>query len=206
MTHSNKRRSIPIVDKAFQYKYTGIIVSVVMAISAVLAYLLLQSYWETNRIMDLAMVSSELREQLNRGDALNVLYISFAILVLEILALGVMGILITHRVCGPVFVIHRDLTTMLAGKYPRKHPIREGDEFRETFKLFMEVVESLKKRDADEVEKLNEVIAAAKQKGMPDPVVATLEQFVAERRLRASSSGDGYVAGLSQPVVAQVTI
>ena len=206
MTHLNKRRSIPIVDKAFQYKYTGIIVSVVMAISAVLAYLLLQSYWETNRIMDLAMVSSELREQLNRGDALSVLYISFAILVLEILALGVMGIIITHRVCGPVFVIHRDLTTMLAGKYPRKHPIREGDEFRETFNLFMAVVESLKKRDADEVEKLNEVIAAAKQKGVPDPVVATLEQFVAERRLRASSSGDGYAAGLSQPVVAQVTI
>jgi hypothetical protein len=57
---------------------------------------------------------------------------------------------------------------MLDGKYPRTRPLRRGDEFVETFEVFMKVVESLKRCDADEVEKLNRTIAAARQKGVPE--------------------------------------
>ena len=191
MAQSNKRRSIPVVDKAFQYKYTAIIICIVAVVSAVLGYLLLQSYWEMNRIMDLALESPEISDKVNEDDALRVFYISLVFLVLEVLALGVMGLIITHRVCGPVFVIQRHLTTMLDGKYPRTRPLRQGDEFRETFKVFTAVVESLKKRDADEVEKLNQAIAAARQKGVPESDLAPLEQLVAERRVRARSDGNG---------------
>ena len=196
MAQPNKRRSIPVVDKAFQYKYTAIIVAIVVVVSAVLGYLLLHSYWEMNRIMDLALESSAISGKVNGDDALRVFYISLAFLVFEVLALGVMGLIITHRVCGPVFVIQRDLTTMLDGKYPLTRPIRQGDEFRETFKVFTAVVESLKKRDADEVEILNHAIAAARQKGVPESDVALLEQLVAERRVRVRSNVDGSSAGV----------
>ena len=196
MAQPNKRRSIPVVDKAFQYKYTAIIVAIVVVVSAVLGYLLLHSYWEMNRIMDLALESSAISDKVNGDDALRVFYISLAFLVFEVLALGVMGLIITHRVCGPVFVIQRDLTTMLDGKYPLTRPIRQGDEFRETFKVFTAVVESLKKRDADEVEILNHAIAAARQKGVPESDVALLEQLVAERRVRVRSNVDGSSAGV----------
>jgi hypothetical protein len=185
MAKANKRRSIPVVDKAFQYKYTAIIVSIVVVVSAVLGYLLLQSYWEMNRIMDLALDSPEISDKVNGGAVLHVFYISIAFLVFEVLALSVMGLIITHRVCGPMFVIHGYLTTMLDGKYPQTRALRRGDEFGETFKVFTEVVESLRKRDADEVEKLDQAIAAAKQKGVPESAVALLEQFVTERRARA---------------------
>lgn len=187
MAQANKRRSIPVVDKAFQYKYTAIIVSIVVAVSAVLGYLLLQSYWEMNRIMDLALASPEISDKVNAGAALHVFYISIVFLVFEVLGLSVMGLIITHRICGPMFVIQRYLTTMLDGKYPRTRPLRRGDEFGETFQVFTEVVESLKRRDADEVEKLNQAIAAAKEKGVPESAVALLEQFVAERRARSRS-------------------
>ena len=195
MAQPNKRRSIPVVDKAFQYKYTAIIISIAVVISTVLGYLLLQGYWEMNRIMNLAMESPELSDKLSGEDALRVFYISLVFLVFEVLALGVMGLIITHRVCGPVFVIQRHLTTMLDGKYPRSRPLRRGDEFRETFKVFIAVVELLKKRDADEVETLNQAIAAARQKGVPESDLAPLEQLVAERRLRARSDEDGPSAG-----------
>ena len=195
MAQSNKRRSIPVVNKAFQYKYTAIIVSIVAVVSAVLGYLLLQSYVEMNRILDLALESPEIRDKVNADDALRVFYVSLVFLVFEVLAVGVMGLIITHRVCGPVFVIQRQLTTMLDGKYPPMRAIRQGDEFRETYNVFAAVVESLKKRDADEVEKLNRAIAAARQKGVPESDVALLEQLVAERRFRARSNGDGPSAG-----------
>lgn len=196
MAQPNKRRSIPVVDKAFQYKYTAIIVSIVVVVSAAFGYLLLHSYWEMNRIMDLALESSAISDKVNGDDALRVFYISLAFLVFEVLAFGVMGLLITHRVCGPMFVFRRDLTTMLDGKYPLARPIRQGDEFRETFKVFMAVVESLKKRDADEVEILNHAIAAARQKGVPESDVALLEQLVAERRVRVRGDVDGLSAGV----------
>jgi methyl-accepting chemotaxis protein len=185
MAQANNRKSIPIVDKSFQYKYTAIIVSIVIVISAILGYFLLNSYWEMNRIMDLALASPEIGDKINEGTALHVFYISIAFLVFEALALSVMGLIITHRVCGPMFVIQGYLSTMLEGKYPRTRPLRRGDEFAETFEVFMKVIESLKQRDADEVKKLTQAIAAARQKGIPE--VALLEQLVAERQARYRS-------------------
>ena len=189
MAQLNKRRSIPIVNKAFQYKYTAIILSIVGVVSLVLGYLLLQSYWEMNRIMDLAVETPEIRDRVSGDDALRVFYVSFAFLVFEVLAVGVMGLIITHRVCGPVFVIQRQLSTMLDGKYPRIRPLRQGDEFGETFKVFTAVVELLKKRDADEVGKLNQAIVAARQKCVAEQYVALLEGLVAERRARIDGDG-----------------
>jgi nitrogen fixation/metabolism regulation signal transduction histidine kinase len=188
MAQSNKRRSIPIVDKEFQYKYTAIIVAIVVVISAVLGYLLLHGYWEMNRIMDLAMESSEFSDKVNRDDALRVYYLSLLFIIFEVFAIGVLGLIITHRVCGPVIVIQRHLMSMLDGKYPPARPLRHGDEFQAAFNAFTAVLESLKKRDAEEVEKLNQVIAAARQKGVPAADVALLERLVAERRGRAGSN------------------
>jgi len=184
----NKRSSIPVVDKAFQFKYTGMIVFIVVLISAGLGYLLLQSYLEMNRIMDVALTSyAGIREKVNEGSGLDVFYISVAFLVLEVVALGTMGLIITHRVCGPIHVMHGHLTTMLDGRYPVTRRLRPKDEFRSTFELFTAVVESLKKRDAVELEKLDQAISGARGKGVPDSVLAPLEQLVAERRVRVSS-------------------
>jgi signal transduction histidine kinase len=187
MSQANRRRSIPIVDKAFQYKYTAIMVLIAAVVSALLGGLLLQSYWELNRIMDLAMSDPDIRDKVDSAQALRVFQISAAFLVLEVLIVGLMGLIITHRVCGPVFVIHRQLASMLEGKYPHIRPLRDGDEFRETYKVLTALVESFRKREAEEADKLQQAIVAARQKGMLESDVALLEQLVAEKRLRAAS-------------------
>src|SRR6185369_13098221 len=148
--------------------------------SIVLGYLLLHGYWEMNRIMDLAMESSEFSDKVNRDDALRVFYIALLFLVFEVFAISVLALIITHRVCGPVVVIQRHLATMLKGEYPPARPLRQGDEFQAAFNAFTAVLEALRKRDAAEVEKLNQVIAAAKQKGLAEADVALLEQLVSE--------------------------
>ena len=165
-----------------------------VVVSGLLGCLLLQTYWEMNRIMDLALVSSAASDKANAQDALSVFFISLEFLVLEVVILGVLGLIVTHRVCGPVFVIQRHLAAMLDGKYPPARPLRHGDEFQVAFNAFTAVLDSLRKRDADEVEKLNQVIAAARQKGVPEADVALLEQLVAERRVRATASANGPTA------------
>lgn len=188
MVQSNKRRSIPVVDKAFQFKYTALIVLIVVLISAGMGYLLLQSYLEMNRIMDVALANyAGLSEKVNEASALDVFYVSVAFLVLEVLALGTMGLVITHRVCGPIFVMHGHLMTMLEGRYPATRRLRPKDEFRATFELLTGVVESLRKRDAAELEQLAQAIVAARAKGMQDADLAPLEQLAAERRARLNA-------------------
>ena len=185
MVQANKRRSIPVVDKAFQFKYTAMIVLIVVLISAGMGYLLLQSYLEMNRIMDVALANyAGISEKVNEASALDVFYISVAFLILEVLALGTMGLIITHRVCGPIFVMHGHLMAMLDGRYPTMRRLRPKDEFRATFELFTAVVESLRKRDADELAKLDKSIAAARAKGMQEADLAPLEQLATERRAR----------------------
>ncbi len=195
MSQANRRRSIPIVDRAFQHKYTAIMVSIAVVVSVVLGGLLLQSYWEMNRIMDLAASDPDIRDKVDFAQALRVFQMSAAFLVLEVLVVGLLGLVITHRVCGPVLVIHRQLLTMLDGKYPHARPLRQGDEFLEIYKALTRVIESLRKREAEEVDKLNQAVVAARQKGMPAADVALLEQLVAEKRLRADSNGNASSVG-----------
>ena len=180
-----KRRLIPIVDRRFQFKYTAIIVAIAAVVSTVLGYFLLESYLTMNEVIDLASLSPEVNDKLNNDDARKVFIITLAFLVLEVVGLGVMGLLITHRVAGPVFVLTRHLATMLEGKYPNPRPLRQGDEFRETFETFRAVIDAMKKRDRDEIEVLKASIAAAKAKGVADADIAPLQVLIEERTARS---------------------
>ena len=186
-----KRRLIPIVDRRFQFKYTAIIVAVAAVVSTVLGYLLYKSYMEMNEVIDLASLSPEVNDKLNTDDARKVFLITIAFLGVEVVGLGIMGLLITHRVVGPIFVLQRHLTTLLGGKYPTVRPLRAGDEFREAIEVFQNVIASLKQRDTEDLEKLKAVLAQAKSKGMADADIATLNQLIEDREARIAPPTPG---------------
>ncbi len=181
-----KRRLIPIVDRRFQFKYTAIIVAIAAVVSTVLGYFLLKSYWEMNEVIDLASLSPEVNDKLNTDDAKKVFEITVGFLVVEVVGLGVMGLLITHRVVGPIFVLHRHLSTLVTGKYPITRPLRAGDEFRETFEVFTSLIDAMKKRDAHDLERLRSVLAEAKNKGLGEAEMKLLEELVDERQARVA--------------------
>jgi hypothetical protein len=179
-----KRRLIPIIDWRFQFKYTGIIVAIAAVVSTVLGYFLLDSYLTMNELIDLASLSPEVNDKLNDDDARKVFSITLVFLVLEVIGLGVMGLLITHRVCGPVFVLTRHLATILEGKYPSPRPLRQGDEFRETFETFIAVIDQFKKKDVEDLAKLRATMDAAVAAGLSDGL-APLQSMIDERAARS---------------------
>ncbi|HEV7821254.1 MAG TPA: hypothetical protein VGO84_08730, partial [Burkholderiales bacterium] len=69
--------------------------------------------------------------------------------------------------------------------YPSTRPLRQGDEFKETFKLFTEVLDLLKQRDRDEAVRLKELIVVMHEQGQPEALIASIKQLVAEREARA---------------------
>lgn len=184
MAQQYKRRLIPIVDRAFQFKYTGIILLVAAVTSTVLGFFLLKAYREMNEVIQLAGMAPEIGEKLDADDTKRVFTITVACLIGEVALLGVLGLLITHRVCGPIFVITRHFNTMIDGKHPFLRPLRQGDEFAPMFVAFQKLVDGNKAKDAAEVEKLRPIVAAARAKGLADADIAVLQKLIEEREAR----------------------
>jgi hypothetical protein len=65
-------------------------------------------------------------------------------------ALGLFGLLFTHRVAGPVHVMSLYVAALAAGRYPRLRPLRRKDELRAFFARFSEAVDRIRQREADE--------------------------------------------------------
>ncbi|NBD07813.1 MULTISPECIES: signal protein [Corallococcus] len=78
------------------------------------------------------------------------------------IALGLFGLLFTHRVAGPVHVMSLYVAALAAGRYPRLRPLRRKDELRAFFARFSEAVDRIRQREADEALALEKALAALK--------------------------------------------
>lgn len=194
MAQQYKRRLIPIVDRAFQFKYTGIILLVAAVTSTVLGFFLLKAYREMNEVIGIASISPDIGARLNADDATKVFQIIIACLIGEVVVLGALGLVITHRVCGPIFVITRHFGTMLDNKYPSLRPLRAGDEFAPMFELFKQLVDKQRDRDAAEITRLGAALAAAKAKGVDAETLQVLQTLVDERAARIAPASAGGAA------------
>jgi nitrogen fixation/metabolism regulation signal transduction histidine kinase len=73
------------------------------------------------------------------------------------LILGLLGILITHRIAGPVLVLSRYAEALAEGTYPPMRALRKNDELKDYFELFRRAVERMKERDAAELADLEAI-------------------------------------------------
>jgi hypothetical protein len=186
---TTKRRLLPIVDRRFQFKYAGIIVAVAALASTALGYFLLSAYTEMNEMLAVLQLSVQdgdaLGARMNADDAKRVFTLVIGFLVGEVVILGLLGLIITHRVCGPVFVLQRDLQTFVDGKYPSHRVLRSSDEFRGAFETFGAAMKQLQERDRAEVLVLD---AALQQIGAGHSAAPALETLRDERKQRLAAA------------------
>lgn len=57
-----------------------------------------------------------------------------------------MIIRITHRISGPIYVMSNYIKDIISGDYPNPRPLREKDELKAFYKLFIDMVETIKKK------------------------------------------------------------
>src|SRR5262249_13915168 len=69
--------------------------------------------------------------------------------------LALFGLVLTHRVAGPVHVMSLYIATLAAGRYPRMRPLRKKDELRGFFDRLSEAVDRIREREAEEVRLLS---------------------------------------------------
>jgi nitrogen fixation/metabolism regulation signal transduction histidine kinase len=83
-----------------------------------------------------------------------------AALVLLVLLIGVVGIVVTHRVAGPIHKMRRQIRDVGEGRLSLPVPLRKGDELVSFFAAFETMVKSLRSRQETEIAQLDRAISA----------------------------------------------
>jgi hypothetical protein len=106
------------------------------------------------------------------------------------LLLGLFGLVLTHRVAGPVHVMSLYMAALAAGRYPRLRPLRKKDELRGFFERFSEAVDRIRGREAEEARLLAEALSALEPLATTPEARAALSHLAAlQQRKRQAIEG-----------------
>ncbi|MBT6489804.1 MAG: hypothetical protein HOK97_08580, partial [Deltaproteobacteria bacterium] len=98
------------------------------------------------------------------------------------------GLLVTHRMSGPMYLARRYISLIGQGGYPEVRDLRRGDEFKDFFDTLNRTVNHLRARDTEHLRELEETLAFLRRqdegfdKETRDTLVQKLEQLRDELR------------------------
>jgi hypothetical protein len=154
MGKSEGHRRRYLVDRGFQLKYALLMTAAGLVVAAVFGLWLHQAHAQATLLL---APDPETRALVERSDRL--LLAAFGVIaVLLAAALGLLGVIITHRVAGPVFVMGHYLEVLAQGRFPRMRTLRRSDELKSFFRIFIEAVDRLKAREADHAAVLEDAV------------------------------------------------
>jgi nitrogen fixation/metabolism regulation signal transduction histidine kinase len=86
------------------------------------------------------------------------------VLALLVVGVGLAGIVVTHRVAGPIYKMRRQLRELGDGNYKVPYPLRKGDELVDFFEEFRTMVKHLRARQEQEIQLLDRAILNLQEK------------------------------------------
>lgn len=161
--HKRVRRTY-IVDRGFQLKYTLLLVGTGTLISLVFGAMAYLASIDAHRALAVELSRPGVRgisataEKVISESNTTLLFLTLGVAALMGLALALLGILVTHRVAGPLYVMSRYISILAEGRYPAFRPLRRNDELRAFFERFQRAIDSMRARESDEASKLQEAV------------------------------------------------
>lgn len=171
-----------LVDRGFQVKYALLMALAGLVVAAIFGVWLHQAHVQATALLT---PDPETRALVERSDRL-LLGAFVAIALLLATALGLLGVVITHRVAGPVFVMGHYLRVLSEGRFPRMRTLRRSDELKSFFRDFIEAVDAMKVREARHTAVLEDAVRRMRgaATAAPDlaPAIDALARAAQERR------------------------
>lgn len=174
-----------LLDRPFQLKYTGMVVAVATLLSIVLGTLEYRASKETSDVIlaqslaDPMYSEPSLRRALEadfRANDRKVIVRLAVSLGLMIVCLGLTGIVITHKVVGPVYKMKLLFREVIKGRLKLAGKLRKGDELQDFFDVYAQMIETLRQRQVAEIAQLDAAIREAETGGVPEATLAKLRQ------------------------------
>src|SRR5262245_4561728 len=113
-----------VIDRRFQYKYTAMLAVLGSLISSVFATMMYLAHREA--LVDI-LGSTHLPPHVAEQNQ-TLIWLMIGIAVLMGAAFALFGLLVTHRVAGPVYVMSHYVSILGRGRYPIMRPLRRNDE------------------------------------------------------------------------------
>jgi HAMP domain-containing protein len=197
-------RRIYVVDRRFQLKYTGLLILFGGAIMAAFGWAVWREVLINSELLEGKRIEQGLlggragdmpsmatfHQALASADQRMLVIILMASLAVAA-TLGLLGILITHRIAGPVLVLSRYAEALSQGTYPAMRPLRKNDELKEYFEVFRRAVDRLKARESAEIAELQAVASTLSgESGERLRSIVSRKQAVLEAKLAAEGASE----------------
>lgn len=178
-----------MIDRSFQFRYAAMLAVVGALISLLFGGMMYAAYTDAQKGLGRLLernggIPPELAVQLSEADS-TLMWLMVAIALMMAVALGLAGVLVTHRVAGPVHVITHYIAVLANGRYPLMRPLRKTDELKAFFDRFQSAIESMRVREAEEadvLEKAGAVFGPLAQTPEARAAVESLEAMRARKR------------------------
>lgn len=145
-----------IINRRFQLKYTGLAAFCVFAVSLVasIAIYFIQFQESQARILSSAWTHAQ-----ENTFAIGLFGVIFAGAMA--VGFGLWSIMVTHRICGPIFVIRRFLDDLMAGSFPTRRALRAKDDFNDFYDHFWRTIDALRTKKHEETAQLSDALYLA---------------------------------------------
>jgi hypothetical protein len=174
-----------LLDVGLQLRYTMTIVLVAVFLTAVLGYKMYQATRDISKVIELTgladpTVAGELQEQFAASDRWVLLgIIGFGVVL--VISIGAVGILITHKVAGPLYKISSFFGRIRDNRLgPAPAKLRKGDELQDFYLSFRDMHTALRDRTAEDVRVLENALAALE--AGPDAHSPTVKRAIDDLR------------------------
>jgi methyl-accepting chemotaxis protein len=186
-----------LIDRGFQLKYTLVMMVVGAAISLLFGAMMYQAHLEITELLSL----SEPARATVAAQNSTLLWLVVSISLVMALALGLFGVILTHRIAGPIYVFSHYMAVLGEGRFPKVRPLRKSDELGEFHDVFARAVAHLRERERAEGKALQEIAqvveaAAARagedQEGLRLSLLRLKELSAHKLAVAAGEGGEGH--------------
>jgi len=155
-----------LLDRKLQLRYTLFMVALTSLLTAGLGYIWYSQMRETSMTVEVKALASmdvdqeemqQIRGEMKAQDNLRLLVlVGFA--VIFALAVAGYGIVLTHKIAGPLFKIGRYMSEMKEGRLGPIYDLRRGDQLHEFFETFKQMHVALRHQEEQDLSALKQII------------------------------------------------
>lgn len=141
---NNRSQNRFLVNLGFQLKYTVMVATFASIVFAILGYKFYQSELGKQKLLQIQ--NPDILEMVQGHDHATLYYL-IGFFVIQIASILFLGVMLTHRIAGPIFRVQKDLETAIeTNEIPTIRPVRKNDEFKGFFDALHQFIEKFARK------------------------------------------------------------
>lgn len=152
-TRPHNRRKKLFINPGFQWRYAALIAGGVFIVALLMCTVMYGVLYEQARARILYLAP---RHALENTVSLVLFAGIFALVMSATFALW--GVIVSHRICGPVHVMSQSFDEIVAGRFPTMRDLRRKDEFKEFYEQMRRAVNQLREDKRAELASITDAL------------------------------------------------